>query len=71
MKQATEKDIADMFKEYNLEVHPVGENLLDVCLYGVKFVKSFLNAGVPLSKIDCFGEQISLCLAVPICPSYL
>ena len=52
-----------MLKEYNLEVHPVSENLPGVCVYGVKVDKFFLKAGVPLSKVDCFWEQSSLCLS--------
>ena len=48
-----------MLKEYDQEVHPVGENLSeDVCVYRVRVVKCFLKAGVPLSKIDCFRDLL-------------
>ena len=58
-KQARQQYIAGMLKKYDQKVHPVGENLPeDVRVYRVKVVESFLKAGVPLSKIDCFYELL-------------
>lgn len=56
-KKVQDKNVADMLKKYSAEKHPVGENLSDeVRVFRVKVVKSFLKAGVPLSKIECFRE---------------
>ena len=39
------------------ESHPGGETLpTEQRVYRVKVVKSFLIAGVPLSKIECFRD---------------
>ena len=42
-----------MLKDYDKEVHPSGDS---VRVYRVKVVISFLKAGVPLDKIDCFRD---------------
>ena len=58
-KEAKERDIAESLKEYDNEFHPKGESLtMEHRVYRVKVVKSFLQAGVPLHKIDCFRELL-------------
>lgn len=50
-----EKNISDMLKDYDKDVHPVGENLPDaVRINCVMVVRSFMKAGVALEKVDCF-----------------
>ena len=59
MKDKRESDIASMLKNYDKEVHPVGENLPnEVRVYRFKVVTAFLKVGVPLAKIDCFRELL-------------
>ena len=54
-KDKREKDIASMLKVYDKDVHPVGEHLpVETRVYRVKVLTSFLKAGVPLTKLDCF-----------------
>ena len=51
-KNSREQDIAQAFRVYEQEVHPVGESLPEVHkLWRIKVV-TFLKAGVPLVKID-------------------
>lgn len=46
-KGARQKDIASMLKEYDEEVHPVGEGLSDdVRIFRVRVLSCFLKAGV-------------------------
>ena len=48
-----EQDIAQAFRVYEQEVHPVGESLPEAHkLWWLKVVTTFLKAGVPLMKID-------------------
>ena len=50
-----QKNISDMLKDYDKDVHPVGENLPDaVRINRVMVVCSFMKAGVVLEKVDCF-----------------
>ena len=56
-KEIREKNIVDMLKKYDQEVHPAGETLSDsVRVFRVKIVSAFMMAGVPLEKIECFRE---------------
>ena len=58
-KQARERNIADMLRKYDKDEHPIGESLSEeVRVYRIKVVTSFLKAGVPLSKIDCFRDLL-------------
>lgn len=51
-----ERDIAQALEVHD-ESHPCGETLpTDQRVYRVKVVTTFLRAGVPLSKIDCFRD---------------
>ena len=47
-----------MLKRYDKEVNPVGETLPDsVCIFRIKIVvTSFMKAGIPINKVDCFHE---------------
>ena len=46
-------------EEYDNEFHPKGESLsVAHRVYRVKVVRSFMKAGVPLNKIDCFRELL-------------
>ena len=50
-----QKNISDMLKDYDKDVHPVGENLPDaVRINRVMVVRSFMKAGIALEKVDCF-----------------
>jgi hypothetical protein len=52
-KKGREQDIAQAFRVYEQEVHPVGESLPEAHkLWRIKVVTTFLKAGVPLTKID-------------------
>ena len=43
-----------MLKDYDKDVHPVGEDLPDaVWINHVMVVRSFMKAGVALEKVDC------------------
>lgn len=59
-KSAREKNISDLLKKYDEEVHPVGEGLPeDVHIYLIKVLAllgCFLKAGVPLNKVDHFRD---------------
>ena len=56
-KEARERDIAKSLEEYDNQFHPKGESLsLAHRVYRVKVIGSFMKAGVPLNKIDCFRE---------------
>ena len=54
-RKANDLDIAQSLMKYNKEVHGQGETLPEQQqAFRVKVVKSFLQAGVPLGKIDHF-----------------
>ena len=56
-KTAKEKDIAKSLKLYNSVEHLRGETLPEAQqVYRVKVMKAFLQAGVPLAKLDVFKE---------------
>ena len=58
-KEKRGRDIVSMLKNYDTQVHPVGETLSDdLRVFRVKLVSSFLKAGVPLHKVDCFRELL-------------
>ena len=58
-KQARERNIADMLRKCDKDEHPIGETPSEeVSVYRIKVVTSFLKAGVPLSKIDCFRDLL-------------
>ena len=58
-KEARERDIAKSLEEYNNQFNPEGESLsVAYRVYRVKVVRSFMKAGVPLNKIDCFRELL-------------
>ena len=55
-KEAEQRDIVQALKAYE-ETYPKGETLSDnVHLYRLNIVRSFLKAGVPLTKITSFRE---------------
>ena len=59
MKEAREKNIADMLVQHNEETHLRGETLpQQQQVYRIKMVTAFLKAGVPLSKIESFRELL-------------
>ncbi len=54
-RSAKQKNILDMLKTYDKDVHPNGEKLPEaVQINRVMVVRSFMKAGVALEKIDCF-----------------
>ena len=56
-KEAREQDITQALKQYNSERHPRGETLPESQqVYRVKVVWTFLQAGVPLSKLGIFRK---------------
>ena len=58
-KRSRERDISEVFKSYEQEVHPSGETLSEVHkLWRVKVVTTFMKAGVPLAKVDHFRELL-------------
>ena len=58
-KQAREQDIAEALLKYNKEEHPRGETLpQNQQVFRVKVVRTFLKAGVPLSKSDLFRDLL-------------
>ena len=58
-KKAKEKDLAISLKQYKSVEHLCGEMLPEsVQVYRVKVVKSFLQVGVPLQKIEAFRELL-------------
>lgn len=58
-KEKREREIADALAKYNQQHHGCGETLPhSVQVYRIKVVSTFLRAGVPLSKIDCFRSLL-------------
>jgi len=58
-KEARERDIANKITSYNEKSHMAGENLAEgTQVFCVKVVPAFLCAGVPLSKLEVFGELL-------------
>ena len=58
-KMAKEQDLAISLKQYNSMEHLRGETLPESQqVYHVKVIKAFLQAGVPLTKIDVFRELL-------------
>ena len=56
-RDKTEKNIAEMLKEYDQTVHPAGEYLPEpVRVYRVKVLTDFLKAGVAIEKMDMFRD---------------
>ena len=52
-KDAKERDIAESLKAYDREVQPAGTSVaMEVRVYRAKVVEYFLQAGIPLAKID-------------------
>ena len=45
-----------MLRKYDKNKHPIGGLSDEVRVFRIKVVKSFLKAGVPLAKVDCFRE---------------
>ena len=59
VKEAKQRNIAELLKKYDKEHHPKGETLPNnVHVYRVTVVKSFLKAGIPLSKVDCMRDLL-------------
>jgi len=57
LRQANDTDIAQFLRKYNEDVHGRGETLPEQQqVFRVKVVKTFLQAGVPLSKIEHFRD---------------
>ena len=58
-KEAKQRSIAELLKQYDKEHHPKGESLPEnVRVYRIIVVKSFLKAGIPLSKVDCMRDLL-------------
>ena len=58
-KRGRENDIAQAFREYEQDVHPVGESLPEAHkLWRIKVVSTFLKAGIPLAKTDLLRELL-------------
>lgn len=58
-KTQHEHDIIEAIQQYDADNHPKGETLsMEERVYRVKCVRTFLRAGVPLSKIDIFRELL-------------
>ena len=58
-REKRERDIAAMLRQYDNEVHPVGEGLSDsVRVHRVKVVTAFMKAGIPLTKVDCLRDLL-------------
>lgn len=56
-KGAREKDMEFFLKKYDKSVHPKGETLPnEQRLYRIRVLKSFMRAGVPLSKLEHFRD---------------
>ena len=54
-----EQDLAKSLKEYDAKHHPSGEALPESTHpYCIKALETFLKAGVPLQKIDAFGDVL-------------
>ena len=58
VKRVREGDITTALKVYDKEVHPCGEKLPEVMVYRVKVVKTFLRAGVSMSKPEFFRDLL-------------
>ena len=57
--KAKQRSIAESLRKYDEECHPKGETLPEnVRVYRVTVVKSFLKAGIPLSKVDCMRDLL-------------
>ena len=57
--KAKQRSIAESLRKYDEEGHPKGETLPEnVRVYRVTVVKSFLKAGIPLSKVDCMRHLL-------------
>ena len=55
--EAQESDLAQSLVKYNQEVHTKGETLpIDMQVYRVRVVTTFLRAAVPLSKLELFHD---------------
>jgi len=58
-REEQQVDIAESLTKYNGEVHPKGETLpVSQQVFRVKVMKTFLQAGVPLSKIKVFRDLL-------------
>ena len=58
-KQEREQDIATALREFNSTEHIAGEHLPEEQqVFRVKVVSTFLKAGVPMNKIDCFRNLL-------------
>ena len=58
-KTAKEKDLAISLKQFNSVEHLRGETLPEARqVYCMKVLKTFLQAGVPLQKLDAFKELL-------------
>ena len=58
-RKVKDHEIAQSLRKYNEEVHSRGETLPEqLQVFRVKVVKTFLEAGVPLSKIGHFRELL-------------
>lgn len=52
-KEAKQRSIAESLRKYDESNHPSGEMLSEpIRIYRIRVVKSFLKAGIPLSKVD-------------------
>ena len=59
-KKKRELTVLDAMKNYDKEVHPKGQMLSDnQRVFRVRVLKNFLNAGVPLQKMDNFRELLA------------
>ena len=59
LKEARQKDIADVLKRHNEATHARGETLPDnQQIYRIKVATCFLRAGVPISKIVHFRDLL-------------
>lgn len=59
VKSEEDLSILESLHAYDRRVHPVGDGLPDSTrLYRVKVVSTMLKAGVPLNKIDLFGDLL-------------
>ncbi len=58
-KESRTMEITQTWKRYDASVHPKGETLSDsVRVFRVKVVTTFLQVGVPLSKVYCFRDLL-------------
>ena len=56
-RKVNDSDIAQSLKRYNAEVHGRGETLPEQQqVFRIKVIKTFLQAGVPLCKVDIFCD---------------